>query len=1184
MSRKFVIADQNAVSAEGHFQTYTNALACAAQALGCDVTVLWNKRFPIGSFPASYRMEAVFSCTEAEAAARRLIPYGEGHFGFELERALQPLDLRAQDHVVIHTCHFVELVEALDYLATLPPARDLPTFHIVVRYDPDVYRYRMSRLMQRLGAILRTPNLAEKLRLHSDTQQLATAFAALFGAPVGVCPIPVDLPRLLPAAGEAAARPSGDPLIATYLGTARSEKGYRDILGALEFLGRDYIATDRLHFVLQCSDRSIAGEAGLAEYQQRLEAFIAREGLGDRIELVKHIVEQQEYCALVARSDIVLLAYSPESYRFRSSSVLIEAMATGKVVVTREGSWMASRVGPDNSVTYAEPAGLGPALAQAVTRFAELGKGAKARQPAEIVSGDPATLARHFLDNGAPQAGSGAGSALLMIADGDDVAAGGLRASVFLERLSCFARAGVRAHVALITSLAADAFDARLRIADALRPYPLESVTFLSPDGNGGRFRQFPEKPAAIYLAEGVDAGVVEKLRLPDAPVVMETSSRACPFPLRPSRIEDLAGPVDGFELVASGDPLRRDLRIENRPLASVQDRYERFRALQSVDILLHATAPGAARWFLEAVHEPFLSARHVTVLAIGDVEPTPDVDGFLFVGRLADRDPLYAAAKIVVTTAGRDAPLAVFEALAKGKPTLLTGATAPGLEREGLPILDDPRSLAAEIVDLLESSERRASAAEQSRRAAQTLGVGQSDEVVARLSTLLGIAPPAVRDPAPTSSPLGLVEWSPSVRAANRFVRSILANEALDSLSELSGETEGVELIARIAQALVDDGAAPLLRVDGGLLTKALQRRACGGAAEIAEVAKIAIDAAGPAKGDAPPASTFVVNKSIPGEIVPGGERGGAISLRSEDQHGAELVSISLSEGSAPQAVRIRQDIPLKPGARALGQNIFANWSFERGQLVVREKRPSADGPTRFLERLHLRLQSFVGGWSPWATANQLFDAKWYVAEYPEAASAGIEPFRHYSRYGVNKGYRPNPFFDADWYARRYGIDAVGAWQHYLNHGADPQFDPGPCFSASRYLHENPDVAGYWSWSPLLHYTLLGCGEGRDAYPAQPLRPHQSLAVPVVIGCGGDAFVELVLEGPPTGAVPLALHFGDRRLDLAMRAEEGDTILRALLPHEAAATGLVHVQVSLAPGARHVRVVKLRTGWTSAA
>ncbi len=165
MKRKFVIADQNAVSAEGHFQTYTNALARAGVDAGLDVSVLWNKRFPIEGFCAPYRMARPFSHTEAEAAARNILPYGEGHFGWELERALAPLDLGFDDLVVVHTCHFVELVELLDYLTLLPPQFDLPTYHVVLRYDPDVFQYRAARILRSIHALATSKALCDKIRI-----------------------------------------------------------------------------------------------------------------------------------------------------------------------------------------------------------------------------------------------------------------------------------------------------------------------------------------------------------------------------------------------------------------------------------------------------------------------------------------------------------------------------------------------------------------------------------------------------------------------------------------------------------------------------------------------------------------------------------------------------------------------------------------------------------------------------------------------------------------------------------------------------------------------------------------------------------------------------------------------------------------------------------------------------------
>ena len=111
MKRKFVVIDQNALSAEGHFKMYSSSVALAAHEAGHEVTVFWNKRFPLDSISAPYRMAQHFSFTEGEAASHGILPVGEGHLGCELERALVPLRLGSNDIVFIHTCHFVEFAE-----------------------------------------------------------------------------------------------------------------------------------------------------------------------------------------------------------------------------------------------------------------------------------------------------------------------------------------------------------------------------------------------------------------------------------------------------------------------------------------------------------------------------------------------------------------------------------------------------------------------------------------------------------------------------------------------------------------------------------------------------------------------------------------------------------------------------------------------------------------------------------------------------------------------------------------------------------------------------------------------------------------------------------------------------------------------------------------------------------------
>lgn len=75
---------------------------------------------------------------------------------------------------------------------------------------------------------------------------------------------------------------------------------------------------------------------------------------------------------------------------------------------------------------------------------------------------------------------------------------------------------------------------------------------------------------------------------------------------------------------------------------------------------------------------------------------------------------------------------------------------------------------------------------------------------------------------------------------------------------------------------------------------------------------------------------------------------------------------------------------------------------------------------------------------------ASDLFDAKWYLQAYPDVASAGLDPARH-----------------------------------YIVHGAREGRDPGPFFSTLNYLAANPDVRGS-GINPLVHYVAFGLKERR--------------------------------------------------------------------------------------------------------
>jgi rhamnan synthesis protein F len=90
----------------------------------------------------------------------------------------------------------------------------------------------------------------------------------------------------------------------------------------------------------------------------------------------------------------------------------------------------------------------------------------------------------------------------------------------------------------------------------------------------------------------------------------------------------------------------------------------------------------------------------------------------------------------------------------------------------------------------------------------------------------------------------------------------------------------------------------------------------------------------------------------------------------------------------------------------------------------------------------------------------NPLFDAEWYVAKRPEAASRGNVPLLHYLARGAAEGLDPNPDFSSADYFRRYPdaqASGLSALEHYMLRGAregrDPRHAPAaqPSYSQDR-------------------------------------------------------------------------------------------------------------------------------------
>src|SRR5262249_27451376 len=121
----------------------------------------------------------------------------------------------------------------------------------------------------------------------------------------------------------------------------------------------------------------------------------------------------------------------------------------------------------------------------------------------------------------------------------------------------------------------------------------------------------------------------------------------------------------------------------------------------------------------------------------------------------------------------------------------------------------------------------------------------------------------------------------------------------------------------------------------------------------------------------------------------------------------------------------------------------------------------------------------------------NPLFDARWYLAQYPDVRESSFDPFDHFMRYGASEGRNPNAFFDTSWYlANNPDVRASGMnpLDHYLRYGAAEGRKPGPTsdlpsninpfFDAQWYLAQYSDVCES-SFDPFDHFMRYGASEG---------------------------------------------------------------------------------------------------------
>jgi glycosyltransferase involved in cell wall biosynthesis/FMN phosphatase YigB (HAD superfamily) len=234
----------------------------------------------------------------------------------------------------------------------------------------------------------------------------------------------------------------------------------------------------------------------------------------------------------------------------------------------------------------------------------------------------------------------------------------------------------------------------------------------------------------------------------------------------------------------------------------------------------------------------------------------------------------------------------------------------------------------------------------------------------------------------------------------------------------------------------------------------------------------------------------------------------------------------------------------------------------------------------------------------------NRIFDADWYLSQYPDVERDGADPLRHYCTFGWREGRNPAPNFDTLYYLGA-NPDVAGAGinplLHWVRFGkaenrpvrgvAAAQYRPvtisrvrplaaalttpgtddsqeaaddvdliaqSGLFDETYYRDRNPDVARSGG-DPLTHFCHLGWREGRAPCAGFSV-PYYLEHNPDVAAGGGNPFCHWILYGRAEGR-PCAPANDDDYWDTKGQAFNPSIIF---VSHEASRTGAPIVLLSM--------------------
>jgi glycosyltransferase involved in cell wall biosynthesis len=350
MARQFLLIDHSIEDSAGHYLEYARRVLGAAKAQGFRTVLAVNRRAQNLECPEADVILKAFSRTfwenQAQSKFRTLLGFllnnpamavqtvQAAEFADELALLIGQASITEGDFVFIPTLGGIELIGISQYSAA--NAAVPVSWHLLFRRDlspPTTWLDVQNKIVKwraKASFALASATFLKGVRyLYTDTEELTCRYENLGVGKFKTLPIPID-----EQLGFKRPWQQG-PLVVSYLGDLRAEKGIHLLPQIIESLRQDGFDASRVVFRIQGNMPNGVGN----RTSLRVKAELSN-GYLDGVEVLDGPLNSATYRDLLLGSDVVLLPYSPTSYAARSSGIFAEALAAGIPTIHPSASWM----------------------------------------------------------------------------------------------------------------------------------------------------------------------------------------------------------------------------------------------------------------------------------------------------------------------------------------------------------------------------------------------------------------------------------------------------------------------------------------------------------------------------------------------------------------------------------------------------------------------------------------------------------------------------------------------------------------------------------------------------------------------------------------------------------------------------------------------------------------------------